>query len=537
MNRLIAVFFVLLTCLFSFAAKPAEIDGLVQRGDAAAHDDRHTEAIASYEAAIRLDRSARNAILPKLAQQYLWSNNAVKAIDLFAEHLQSEPQDCDVRMAFALAFSWANRLENSREQYEIVRKMCPDRTTEARLGEARVLRWMDRPREADAAYGDVIWSKDPWKTYNPDYEHLARLGIAQDSLAMDDNHSSQRLFAELIKSGSKDPAVFEGEAVSALHLGVPDQTLAALQAAKQAGIRDDALNDLEEHTLGIDRPTLSPAVTGFNDNDGTTYRAAELKGGFGWRRRSRAEITTGASRLVKGDQAIQARWGGITLEKRFNPSWAVRAESRLTEYSGTDFKPLTIELNGIWTPRDGSRVDVTAARIQESDNLAALRNGLAGTFVSVGTDERLTDHNSVSLSVDSTHWNQGSVRTRYRLNPSRHFERLHGIRIELPTLFQTYNHGFAFQLFSPRRYIESGPGIAWSRWYRHHWQLSLYGRLGVQRESEASWKGLGTFEAKIDRELWKSWGFQCATSWSSSSLASPTGFRRRSFTVGFDHRF
>lgn len=537
MKRLSRILIVSVLFLSPYIAQGAEVDALVDRGDAAAHDDRHADAISLYEDAIRTDQNARSVVLPKLAQQYLWSDKTTKAMELFAEYLHGNPQDCDARMNFALALSWGNQLEKSKAQYEQVGQACPERATEARLGEARVLRWMEKSRKADAAYGDVIWSKDPWKKYDPDYEREARLGIAQDSLAMGDNRSAHELFADLIKSGSKDPAAFEGEAVSALHLGLPDHALASLQAAKQAGVKDRNLDDLEQHAVALGRPTLSPTVTGFNDADGTTYRAAEVKGGFGWSQRGRTEVITGASRLTQGDQAIQARWGGVAVEQRFNSSWAVRAESRITEYAGSDFKPLTMEFDGIWTPRDGSRIDVAAARVQESDNVTALRNRLMGTFVSVGTDERITDHDSISFSVDHTSWNQGSVRMRYRVNPSHQFEGLHGIRVEMPTLFQTYNHGFDFPLFSPRRYIEAGPGVAWSHWYQRHWQLSLYGRLGAQKESAAPWRGLGTFEAQIERELWKTWGFRCAAGWSSSSLASATGFRRRSFTIGFDRRF
>src|SRR5579864_5799050 len=98
MNRLSILVIISLTYLLSCNIKAADIDGLIQRGDAAAHDDRHSEAITSYEAAIRLDQSARSTILPRLARQYLWSDNPVKAVDLFNESLQSDPHDCDLRM-------------------------------------------------------------------------------------------------------------------------------------------------------------------------------------------------------------------------------------------------------------------------------------------------------------------------------------------------------------------------------------------------------------------------------------------------------
>jgi len=535
MKRFTAVLWLSLISWCSLGlVKAQDAASLVESGDAAAHDDRHAEAISAYQQAIRLDPSSRSVLLPKLAQQYLWSEKAATAINLFAEYLQGDPKDCDARMSYALALAWGNRLEKASREYQEVARLCPEQEVDARLGEAKVLRWMDRYRKADAAYGDVLWNKDPWREHDAQQLEAAHLGLAQDSLATDDNRAAHQMFTDLIKSGSKDPGAYQGQAVSALHLGIPDQALASLQLAKQAGVSDQSLDDLEAHVRGVDRPTLSPSVTGFDDGDGTTYRAAEVTGAFSWNMRARTQITTGASRLTQGDQIVDARWGGVAIEQRFNPSWAARAESRITEYPGTGFRPVTGEFNAIWTPRDGSRVDFAMARVQESDNMAALRNRLQGTFLSVGTDERITDHESISISFDDTHWNQGSIRKRYRVSPSHHFEGLHGITVALPSLFQTYNHGFSFLLFSPRRYAETGPEVSWSRWYQRHWQLSFKGRLGAQKESDQAWKGLGTVETQLDRELWKAWGFRAAASWSSSSLASPTGFRRLSFSVGLD---
>src|SRR5207237_1600583 len=105
-------------------------------------------------------------------------------------------------------------------------------------------------------------------------------------------------------------------------------------------------------------------------------------------------------------------------------------------------------------------------------------------------------------------------------------KRFRALRSSGPTLYQTYDRGFSFALFSPRDYIETGPALDWPRRWRRHYSLSLYARLGEQNEFQASWKKLGTFRAEAERELYKAWGVRLDAFWSSSDLARPTGFRR-----------
>ncbi len=502
---------------------------LMERGDAAAHADHHAEAIRCYEDAIHLDPSLRGKLLLRLAQQYLWSDQPRKAAALFAERLQAEPADCDAKINYALALSWANRLGEARHAYQEAERLCTNRTNEARLGEGRVLRWMDRPTRADTVYRQARADGEAHQKQD------AQLGLALDRLALDDNRRAHRMFTELIDAGSLDSGAFAGEAVSDLHLGLPDRALVALGEARQANVHDPQLNDLERHVEGFDRLTFSPSLQTFQDADGTRYQKAELLTGFGWRLRSHAELSSGYSRLESQGERVGGRWAGLTVDRRFDESWAVRLGGRLTSYtdaaSGTGFQPFTGEVDTIWTPSDRWRVDFAAARIVIADNLAALEHHLAGNFTSAGVTRRMDDHNTLSASFDATAWNQGNLRLRYRFDLAHRFEGTPRLTVEWPTLYQTYDHPFPFALFSPPRYIETGPAVNVYRRYRRYWTLSFYGRLGGQKESEASWKKLGTFRGQFERELNRRWGLELGALWSSSNLASPTGFRRRSFSL------
>ncbi|PYV24181.1 MAG: hypothetical protein DMG24_12165, partial [Acidobacteria bacterium] len=160
----------------------------------------------------------------------------------------------------------------------------------------------------------------------------------------------------------------------------------------------------------------------------------------------------------------------------FSESWALRAEGRLAEYLGAGFRPWTGELDAGWTPRDGSRVDLAAARLVIADNMAALRHHLQGNFTSAGITQSLDRHDTVSASLDATDWNQGNLRMRYRVDFAHHFEAVPGLEIEWPTLYQTYDRGFSFAPFSPRASLfpfalrapgrtEGIPGVMEEAWH------------------------------------------------------------------------
>jgi hypothetical protein len=216
---------------------------------------------------------------------------------------------------------------------------------------------------------------------------------------------------------------------------------------------------------------------------------------------------------------------------------ALRGEGRYTSYTQAEWNLFTGEINAIWTPHDRVRVDLCAARIVIADNMASLEHKLVGRYTGGGMDLRVTSADTLSVSVDGTRWSEGNLRMRYRFSPSHRFEGVPRVVVSWPTMYQTYDRGFPFGLFSPQRYIETGPAVQVSKRPRRHWEISVYGRIGSQRESGTRWKPLASLRGQVERELGKRWGFLMSGGWTTSDLASPTGWRRTSFSMGLRSRF
>ncbi|MGZ4787853.1 MAG: tetratricopeptide repeat protein, partial [Terriglobales bacterium] len=272
MKRLLAVLLFAALC----AAQTADVQSLINDGNAAAHRDDHAEAIRDYQQAIKLDPSVRDSLLLKLGQQYLWSGQSAPAADLLGEYVKKNPADCSAKSVFALSLSWSNRLKEAQETYRGIRSNCPELSLDAALGEARVLRWRDRNRAAAKIYKDVETKGTPAQ------QNDARLGLALTKLAQDQNRSARNDFRQLTSQTNPDPSAIEGLAVSDLHLGMPDQARQDLQIGDRQNIHSSQLNDLSEHISSLTSPGITPAFVFFHDGDGTNYLGGEVRGSFGW---------------------------------------------------------------------------------------------------------------------------------------------------------------------------------------------------------------------------------------------------------------
>lgn len=527
MKRLLAVLLFAAAC----AAQTADVPSLINDGNAAAHRDDHAEAIRDYQQAIKLDPSVRDSLLLKLGQQYLWSGQSAPAAELLREYVKKNPTDCSSKSVFALSLSWSNQLKEAQETYRDIRANCPELSLDAALGEARILRWRDRNRAAAKIYKDVE-AKGTVAQQND-----AKLGLALTKLAQDENRSARSDFRELTSQTNPDPSAIEGLAVSDLHLGMPDHARQDLELGNSHNIHTAQLTDLSDHITSLTAPGITPSFIFFHDGDGTNYVGGEVRGSFGWFPRSHAEAFAGGSDLDGSFGPIIAKWTGAALEHRFSETFSLRSEGRFTDFDEAHFNPFTGEADAVITPRDGTRVDLAVARILIWDNQAALLNHLIGTFGSVGLDQRLTSADRLSLAFDATGWSEGNRRLRYRVSPAHTFEGIPRITISLPVLYQTYDKGFSFGLFSPSSYIELAPAIDLAFRRARVWSFDFYGRLGGQKESGADWKALGTFQARVERDIRNKWGMAATFAHSSSNVASSSGFSRTSVTLSVTRQF
>lgn len=497
---------------------------LLQQADRAAREDRHFEAIAKYELYLSQAPAERDLVLPRLGRQYLWAEQPERAAALLGEYLQRH-EDCGVRLHHALALSWAERMRPARDAYRRLGRSCPEFADQARQGEARVLRWMDRPLDAARLYGQGDGAE-------------AKIGLALVELALDNNRAARAQFSALLESGHANASVLEGVASAELRLGDPQAASTRLTQAAEAGLRNRWLHELSEHIRLLPRPAVFAESTFFRDGDGTTRHTYELAASHGLGLRSRASLSAGAASLsAPRRQAIHATWGGAGWERRTGDSLAFNGNLRYSDFGRAGFRPVTGELNAVFTPADRLRVDLSAARVLIADNMNALEHRLAGFFMGAGVDLRATPLITLSAALDTTAWNDGNRRTRYRATLQHRFQGVPRVTLSWPTLFQTYDRGFSFALFSPRRYVETGGAVNVYARRARHWNLSGYARIGTLRESGGHWQPMMIVRGEVERELARAWGFRAAGGWNSSNLSDANGFRRTWFSLSLSRRF
>ncbi len=520
---------VLLLAAGCFAQESAE--DLIARGNAAASHDDHKAAIQQYEAAIRLAPALRTELLLKLGQQYLWADQPAPAAKLLGEYTAAHPQECGPRATYALALSWSSQLGAAERAYDALQRDCPDRKTDALLGKARVLRWRDRPQAATQTYEEVLRSGDEAQRRD------AKIGLALTELAEDQNRQARADLQAALATSPKDAALVEGLAVSQVHLGLPDKARGELQRAEASGVHAPALTRLSEELTERARPAITPDFAVFHDADGTNFYAGEFRGAVALHPRSRLEAYGGASSLEHGATSIAGQYGGGSLDYRFNEDFAVRGEARVSHYRDADFTPFTGELDAILTPRDGSRIDLSLARLTIWDNQAALQHHLTGVFGSAGLDQRLTTSDRLALAFSATSWSDGNRRLIFRVTPSHAFPGTPRLTVSLPLLYQTYDRGFSFGLFSPSSYIELTPLVRVHFRKATVWDFDLGTRAGGQKEASAEWKPLAAFWGSVARDLRHGWGLSLSASRSSSNVVSSTGFSRTSVAFSLTRAF
>lgn len=497
---------------------------LVQRGDSAAHGSRHRDAIAAYEQAIAADPALRVALLPRLGRQYLWMDRPGQAADLFSQYLSQHPDACETQLDLALAYSWSGKGGQAESAYRRAAELCPDRRAAAQLGMARVMRWSNRPAAAAAAYREVLGSG------SVDDRAQAEIGLAYVALADGRPRQALARLDRLADAGVRDGAIHEGRVQAYADLGLRDRALAAADQARQTGFGSPGLDRLVAAVRRAGHANFAPRANGFEDRDGTRYRAGELPIAVPFGGSFEANLLFRASHLISEANEIDSREAQAALGGRIGPGVGIRVAGGLRQYDAVDFDPWEGEVNLAVTPSDMVRMDFAAARILVGDNAAALREHLTGDFVSAGMDARLGGGFAVAVSGDATRWSEDNTRYRARLSMRHRFAGTPLVTVEWPTVYQRYDEPFDFVFFSPRSYVETGPGISvWTRLDRY-WSLSVYGRGGAQHETDGEWKSMGTGRLSIEREL-THWGIGADVSWSNSNLSGSTGFQRTAVSL------
>ncbi len=505
----------------------ATADALANKGDRAA-------AIRMYESLLAKDPGNERDVTPRLARQYLWSDMAEKSLPLFRRAISTNADDCELRLDYATALSWSNHLKQSFNEYEGIGQVCPKYKTETLLGQARVLRWMDKPSASSEIYRELL--------SDPKAKNSAKIGLVLNLQAEDRYRESRTVAQQALSAGIRDEALYIALAGNEVRLGDPAGALDVISDTPKQFASNRQLTDLHDYLLRRDNPTIDEHSANFHDRDGTSYISSET--GFRTATFSNGiSFSQGFSRLFgdtvqNSEGSVVADWTTASMEHRFSESLFLNGRltsSRFRNVGG--FDPYTGEVNAVITPQDRTRIDITGARILIADNYQALAHHLVGNFVSGGADIPAGVDWSFTGAVDFTHWSEGNNRMRYRFIPSYRVEGRPRITISVPMLFQTYDQGFDFNLFSPKRYFEIGPAVNLYIRKWHYWNFSAFGEMGVQHEFAQPWRPMGQVRAHADRDLWRHWATTASVAWSNSNVASPSGFERFSFEAGLSYRF
>lgn len=511
-------------------AKGQDAAALVQAADQAARASNHAVAIASYEAALRADPNLEPVVLGRLGRQYLWAGETARGVALLARALESAP-NCELRLDYALGLSWLDRLGASLGVYREVAESCPALRMQARLGQARVLRWDNQPAAAERAYREVLTSGAL------EERQQAEVGMAFTALADSRPREARALLAHVDPTDGVAADVYEGRAMAAAGLGLRGEALRTIGEARTGGHATRSLESLAQRLTYATRPHVQVETGAFEDRDGTRYRSAGVSLSTLAPAVGQLQVLVRSNTLVGSGAEIDGQEVGVTWDRRFGPAWAATARLAQHAFGAIEFHPTTGEANLAWTPGDASRVDLSLARLFVPDNVAAMQAHLTGLFTSVGLDQRISAGTALSASADVTHWSEGNRRFRSRVSLRHRFPGTPAVGLEWPITYQVYDQPFEFVFFSPRSYIETGPALGLDARVGQAWYVGTSLRAGAQRESGMPWRPLTTARLTVSRAVLSRGDVVFDLGWSNSNLAGTTGFQRTSAALSWKARF
>ena len=121
-------------------------------------DDRHSEALAEYDALLAADPSDREARLGR-ARVLSWMDRQGPAKAEYEQVLRDHPDDWDARRGLGRVQSWRGRQRDASQRMEaLLREQPHDRESTAILAES--LRWMGRSDRAESVLRDQL-AADP----------------------------------------------------------------------------------------------------------------------------------------------------------------------------------------------------------------------------------------------------------------------------------------------------------------------------------------------------------------------------------------
>jgi Flp pilus assembly protein TadD len=381
------------------AERPGEADLLIEAGRVNAWADRHAAAAGLYQQAIDVAPQRRPDVLLPRAWQLAWDGRHDEAIPLFREAAANPAQRREALHGLAESLSIRNQLPQALEIYQTLAAEPDD--LKASLGEARMLRWLDRHDEAAARYRAIL------ETHPRDKE--AGVGLARSL-----NQSGRHFAAVPLYTA----AVADDEALAR------DTRVERAMALRWSGLEDAALRtlgDAEGREAVVLRSklaqetasTLRGDVERSWDSDELDIHALSL----GWQRHFETgrvlDVAGRAARIEQRGQRIDGRQllarAGTRLGSVEHGLFWPALTAGVRDYDG--WQTALWKLQGKWVPADFWRVDLEAGN-EVVETVDAINNRVTLTAVAASADWRFAPRWSATLGGAVLRFDDDNRRTR-----------------------------------------------------------------------------------------------------------------------------
>ena len=380
--------------------QPGQADLLIEAARVRAWADQHQPAASLYQQVLAVAPQRRYDVLLALAWQLTWDGRHAEAIPLFQEVSQQVPaQKTEALFGLAESLSQSNRLNEALAVYRTL--SGPPENLKARLGEARMLLWLDRPDEAAVKYRAMMDAHPE----NPD----ARIGFARALNTRGRHFAAVSAYASAVADNPELARDTRVERATALRWsGLEDSAWSTLGDAQ--GRDADTLRS----TLKRERArSLHVKLETSQDSDQLAIHALNL----GWQQRFgtgyAVDVSTRESRIEQNARRIEGRQLLLKVDTRlgsvnqglFWPALTVG----LRDYDG--WQTPAWKLQGKWIPADFWRIDLEAGN-DVIENIQSLDNKVTLNVFSASTDWRFAPRWSATLGGALLRFDDGNQRTR-----------------------------------------------------------------------------------------------------------------------------
>lgn len=295
--------------------------------------DKHEQAINIFEEVCKVYPEHSAEILRELADQYKWSNQVAKSLDVYKQALKNKPDDFSTQIGFAQALAWNKNYKESFRQYDKAAQMKPE-SVEPLMGKAEVYGWIDYLEKAGQIYKKVL-------TIEPDNLN-ARNNYAKIMVWRGYYRKGIKLYEDIIRDNPNNLDAWEGMAFAYHWQGRDDKALESLDKLFSLNPQRVEAKKLYYNIKGSLKPYIAFASRYSYDKNKLEIFSHRARSGFHINQNSYLEVIDEEQSFRKaGQNPIQANRQGLGGATRLNDYTIFNAFLFNTNYDFQQYRPLT----------------------------------------------------------------------------------------------------------------------------------------------------------------------------------------------------